>query len=254
MGALQGCTVTEDAAWGLAVGAIGDGVTFASRVAAYGAAATAGTRTQVTATAFTPPTTTGQRSIKSTNAADVYSTGAGAWSVQLNYLNSSFQQQSEVVQLNGTTAVNTVGTDILYIESMVVQQAGADGANVGTIQLMTGINGGGTVIGGINSSDNQTFWGHHYVNGTQTCYLLSINGGATLASGYSYLVAQTLGSANTVGQQVSIPVVHLAGLSNDYDIQVPVAIAGPALITVWECPTTSNASNVAFSGFEYVQG
>jgi hypothetical protein len=245
--------VTMSLAWAIAANVFQDG-TIASRCGGYGSAPTSGARTAVQANAFTPPSATGQRSIKSTSTSDVATTGTGAWTVQLNYLNSSFVSMSETITLNGTTAVNTVGTDILYIENMIVLTVGSTGSNVGTINLYTATAGGGTVIGGINPTDNQTFWAHHYVPTGVTCYVLSFTCGATLSSGYSYLNLVPLGTPNTPGQQIGLPVVHLAGNSEEHDPAVPYVIPGPALLQLYEVPSASNASNIALAGFEYIQG
>ena len=66
---------------------------------------------------YVPPPAGGiQMSVQSSSAADDGSpAGTGAWTVEINYLDASYAEQTEFVTLNGTTAVNTVATDILRV-------------------------------------------------------------------------------------------------------------------------------------------
>ncbi len=100
---------------------------------AQGYTATSATSGKVIrATTYTPQGTNAQRSVNSTSASDT-SAGTGARTVTINYLDTSFVAHSETVTLNGTTAVNTVGTNIAFIENIVVASVGSGGGNVGTI-------------------------------------------------------------------------------------------------------------------------
>jgi hypothetical protein len=108
---------------------------------------------------YAEPASEAQRSIVSTSAQDA-SAGSGAKAVRVTYLNSSYVRSTEDFTLNGTTAVNSVATDIRFIESMQVIQ-GAAAAGAITLRTVTG--GGGTEIMGIASATSQTFAAHHYV-------------------------------------------------------------------------------------------
>jgi hypothetical protein len=209
--------------------------------------------TPVNATTFTAPATTGQRSVSSASAADA-AAGTGAQTIVLTYLDSSFVQHTETIALNGTTPVNTVGTDVFYIESMVVATVGSGGQNAGVISLFTQVAGGGTAIGTIKAGDNQTMWAHHYVAANQSCYILKFVGGATGAVGFTWILAQDLSVAGKPLIQIGLSLVHLAGSSEEHQFSVPLTVKGPAYIQMNEFPTTAVAGNIVQAGFEYVQG
>jgi hypothetical protein len=90
--------------------------------------------------AYSFPSSASQMTVSSDDANDT-SAGSGARSVLITYLDASYENQTELVTLNGTTAVNTVATNILRIQNIVV----ATGAtNAGKIYIGTG-----TVTGGV---------------------------------------------------------------------------------------------------------
>lgn len=156
----------------------------------------------INATAYIAQGTNAQRSLKSTSVLDTGS-GAGAQQVTITYLDASFALHTEVIVLNGTTAVNTVGVNYAYIESMVVTQVGvSQGTNQGAISIYTGTGGSGTV------------WGSIAINqGTA----LSGTGGATNGSpNITFSVAQTLPAGTTLyfSGQAGVPYVLLNAVSN----------------------------------------
>jgi hypothetical protein len=206
----------------------------------------------IRATTYTPQGTNSQRSVKSTSSSDT-STGTGAQTVTINYLDTSFALYSETVTLNGTTAVNTVGTNIAFIESLVVATVGSTGGNVGTIELFTGTAGGGSVWASIAPQDNQTFWAHHYVPAGVTCYLLDFSAGATVVAGQCNInhSGNPL-STNTPQLQIGVTIMHVGAGTWDHEFQVPLAVPGPDLIWLVERPVSSTAST-AVAGFEYIQ-
>jgi hypothetical protein len=118
---------------------------------------------------YTEPSSQAQRSVVSTSANDAYPAGSGARTVRVTFLNSDYALKTEDVNLNGTTPVNTVATDIRFIENIEVI-AGA--ATVGAIKLMTLINGGGTEIAAISASAYNTQFAHHYVPVGKRCWIL----------------------------------------------------------------------------------
>lgn len=206
----------------------------------------------IRATTYTPQGTNSQRSFNSTSALDT-SAGTGAQKVTINYLDTSFVAHSETVTLNGLTAVNTVGTNIALIESIVVSQVGTLGGNQGTIQVWTATGGTGSVWGSIAASDNQTFWAHHYVPTGATCYILSLTAGATVVAGQTNInrTGNPL-STNLPQLQIGVTIMHVAAGTWDHDYEVPLAVVGPDLIFLVERPVASTAST-AVAGFEYIQ-
>jgi len=145
-------------------------------------ASTVTTGTLVYKTDYVEPTSAAQRSIRSDNAADT-SAGTGARTVRVTYYdNTTAGPFTETVTLAGTTWVNTVATNIRYVEKIEVLTTGTDGWNVGIITLRTGTGGGGTDIGTIAANDNQTFWCHHYVPTGMTCFVTSATVGNNATS------------------------------------------------------------------------
>lgn len=137
--------------------------------------ATAGSIAVLRATPYTEPASAAQRSVGSSSASDS-AAGTGARSVRITYFdNTGLGPLSETVVLNGTTPVNTVATNIRFIESLEVITVGSVGTNVGTISLFGATAGGGGTVGTIGVGnlasgigDNNTLWCHHYVSATHT--------------------------------------------------------------------------------------
>lgn len=239
-----------DAGWAVAMGLLDDGATLVGRAQGY-VATSATSGKAVYATTYTPQGADAQRSVKSTSASDT-AAGTGARTVRLTYLTSAFVLKTEDITLNGTTAVATVGTDIAYVESMVVLTAGSGGGNAGTIQLWTSSTGTGTAWATIAASDNQTFFAHHYVPAGVTCYVLSITCGATVVAGQTNLNKLDLATANATQLQIGMTLVHAAANSWDHTFTVPLAVPEKSLIWLVERPVASTAST-ALAGFEYIQ-
>lgn len=78
-----------------------------------------------------------QMSIVSSSASDA-AAGSGARTVVIEYLNGTLDMSVEVVTLNGTTPVNTVATDIRWVQAVYVATAGNGGVTAGTIDLSHG--------------------------------------------------------------------------------------------------------------------
>jgi len=101
----------------------------------------------------------GQRAVVSTSASDANPAGAGAKAVRITFLNSNYQKKIEDVNLNGTTAVATVNTDIRFIEKFEVIKGTAA---VGKITLTTGSTGLGEICS-IGAATTDAFLCHHYI-------------------------------------------------------------------------------------------
>lgn len=64
------------------------------------------------------------------------SAGTGARTVKVHYLNASGNYTHEIVTMNGTTPVNTVATNIRFVQQITVQTNGSFGArNAGNITI-----------------------------------------------------------------------------------------------------------------------
>lgn len=133
---------------------------------------------EVMKTAYVEQTAQAQRSIVSSDANDT-SAGLGARQITIYYIPlGGGPLKTEVITLNGVTPVNTVNTDICYIEKMEVTSWGLIAYNVGTINLFTGLAGAGTVFGSIAPQDNRTYWAHHYNVSGKITRIVSISFGS----------------------------------------------------------------------------
>jgi hypothetical protein len=238
--------------WAAALGLI-PGITF-GRSTGYTANATAAIQ-KIRAGTYAPalPGAAAQRSLSSASANDA-AAGTGARTVLITYLTTAFVVKTETVTLNGVTAVNTVGTDIAYIESIVVATCGSGLVNAGVITLFNATAGGGGALATILASDNQTFFAHHYVPAGKTCYVVNASIGGSLVAG--------IGTANRTGDpsQINLPTVgiggqypHILGGLTDHDFRIPIPVPGPDLIVLSEKPNAATVSNVAYGTFEWIQ-
>lgn len=198
-------------------------------------------------TAYTEQTTNAQRSIVSSSALDT-AIGTGARTVLITYFTATFTGPfTETVTLAGIVPVNTVATNICYIESIKVLTAGSTGSNAGIITLKAAIAGGGATIGTMNALDNQTFWGHHYVAAGKVCNISGISvshNGTTVGSGGVFVVkAKDLAIANAVDRQVT-DFIRLYGQASTFarDYNSSIRINGPARFIVYVTPETSSST------------
>lgn len=81
-----------------------------------------------------PPAGGIQMAFVSDNVNDT-AAGTGARTADIHYLNASFVEMSENIILNGTTAVNTIATDILRINDIHVMTVGTNETSVGNLSL-----------------------------------------------------------------------------------------------------------------------
>ena len=222
---------------------------------AFGDITTAATtRTLVRRTTYTEQTTDAQRRIVSSSANDA-AAGTGARTVRITYFNSAGAGPfTETVTLNGTTAVNTVATDICFIEQLEVLTAGSGGVNAGIISIQTLAN---VTFGRIAVGNNQTFWCHHYIPTGKTCNITGLScghNGTTVGSGALFtLNVKYFSVANSVETQVS-DFVRLYGQTSTFarTYTSPIKIVGPARIQTYVTPETASSTiyRAAFDFFE----
>lgn len=202
-------------------------------------------------TAYTEQTTNAQRSIASASANDT-AAGTGARTIQITYLDSTGAgPYTETVTLNGTSYVNTVATNICFIEQMEVLTAGSGLTNAGILTLKAATAGGGATIGTINAGDRQTFWAHHYVPVGKEANITGISvshNGTTVGSGGVFVVkSQKIGVTNAIETQVT-DFVRLYGQSSTFArvYTSPVKVAGPAKLFLYVTP--ESASSFVYRG------
>jgi len=223
--------------------------TIASRANGYVASSSVAGKV-IRATTYTPQGADAGRSVVSTSANDT-SAGTGMRTVRIDYLTALFEAKSETLALNGLTAVNTVNTDIAYIESIIAVTVGSGGGNAGTIQVWTATGGTGSIWGSIAVGDSMTFWAHHYVPAGKTCYVLTTTGAGSLA-GQTNLVRIDLSATGFPGLQVGTTLTHAANNSFDHYYTVPLVVQEKSLVYLTDKPTAATAST-AYGSFDYIQ-
>lgn len=88
-----------------------------------------------TATTLPVPADAGeQMTVVSDNAADALA-GTGAQIVMIHYVDANGVEQVELINMNGVTPVNTVATNIRFVQEIHVQQAGTGLLAAGTITI-----------------------------------------------------------------------------------------------------------------------
>jgi hypothetical protein len=212
---------------------------------------TAGALTLLRATTYTEPAAAAQRSIVSASASDT-AAGTGARTVRITYYdNSGNGPLFETVTLNGTTAVNTVATDIRFIESLMVITAGSLSTNAGIISLYTGLAGAGSVIGSIGVGsivtgvgDGVTQWAHHYVAAGYSVQLstfsMGIQSGGGNTSGRFFIRVTCPLIANSA--DVTAGDVVLVNGSYLRQFQYPLEEPGFCRLTAYVIPAVNNCT------------
>lgn len=213
----------------------------------------ANTFVAVRQTTYVEQTTNGQRSIVSTSANDS-AAGTGARTVTITYLDASgngpFQ---ETVTLNGLTPVNTTNTNICFIERMDVATVGANGSNVGTLNLYTGTGATGVIFAAIGVGaiaagvgDNQTFYAHHYVpvGYAVTGYYISVGIIASAGGGSSISVIRFRNpTVATSPWRLASDIVNAAqGNSTARIYYASIKIPGPLVIAGFGTPANNNST------------
>lgn len=184
--------------------------------------------------------------VSSSSAADT-STGTGARTVTVVGLDPDYNQISEVVTLNGQTAVNTVNSYIRLTEA-TVDTAGSGEQNAGTIY-----GGTGTVTAGVPQTvyfamvlgDNQTLKALWTVPANHTAYLqTALYAAATAQSGKFAtveLVSRPFGSVFQVRDRF---VLNTGSVDQFYNI--PLRFNEKTDIEV-RCKGNSSTANIAVS-------
>jgi len=199
-------------------------------------------------TTYTEQTSNAQRSFKSSSASDA-AAGTGARTLSFTYYTAAFLGPfTETLTLNGTTPVNTINTDICYIDQIKVLTAGSGGSNAGTITMNAAAGGLGAVIGTVGIGDNQTYWCHRYVPIGKTAHVTAQwagHNGTVVGSGSTFIVrARRLNISGAVETQISDS-FRLYGQSSSVQRNYGTAleVVGPAIILTYAIPETSSSVN-----------
>lgn len=224
----------------------------------YGIVTTSGTtEVSVRKTTYTEQSSNAQRSVVSSSVLDT-ALGTGARTVKITYYTLTGSGPfTEVVTLNGIVAVNTVATNICFVEKIEVVTAGALGITGGTISLKAAAAGLGATIGTIATGDQQTFWGHHYVPLGVSAYITGIslsNDKSAIDAGAVFrLKSFPIGVTDAIEKQVT---EHLRYFAQDSTYgrtyHSPIVVQGPARLTAYVVPDNGTTMNnrCAFDFYE----
>ena len=215
------------------------------------------TITAIRSTTYTEPSSGAQRSVASSSANDT-SAGTGARTLRITYytLNAGTVAGpfTEDVTLNGTTAVNTVATNICFIEKLVVLTVGSGGVNAGTITLYGSTAGGGGTVWTIAIGINKTFGAHHYVPSGMTANITGFLGGIKGADTSGFILrSKNPADANAAENQISDLLRAPSSGSTPLRIYgTPIEVEGPARITAYAVPD-STSSRTYYASFDYYE-
>ncbi len=216
---------------------------------------TGSTLTVMRATAYVQQTSNAQRSLVSSSADDA-SAGTGARTVKITYYDQTMLGPfTETVTMNGVTPVDTVASDICFIEKMETITVGSQLGNVGTITLKDTTGGGGATIGTIAAGDGVTYWCHHYVGTNKVFRLVALMGSIKgMNSGVLEVHKTTPTVANTPEYTIS-PKLRIGSNSTDSaNFSVPIRVEGPALVLVYGRSDASSGNLDWFSKIGFYEG
>lgn len=111
-----------------------------------------------------------QMTLISENDADNGATATGILTLVLSYLDAAGDAQFEIVTMNGTTAVDTVATDIRFVQDMQSLTVGSGGVAAGNIRIYRKITNT-RVYSMIAAGGNQDLVPHKMVPRAKTLYL-----------------------------------------------------------------------------------
>jgi hypothetical protein len=204
-------------------------------------------RVVVQRTTYTEQSSNAQRSFASSSANDA-SAGTGARTIVLTYFTSTGTGPfTETITLNGTSYVNTVATNICYVEHITVATVGSTGSNVGIITMKAAAAGGGATIWTVSATSNAAYGSHHYVSLNKTCTVSGIScahNGTTVGSGALFtLNFQPILIANSAEIQVS-DFVRLYGQSSTFSRVYfsPIKVLGFGRLRLYCTPETTSST------------
>lgn len=210
----------------------------------YVATSAAQTAYPVLATAYAPPGSATQCSLKSTSANDT-AAGSGAQVVSINYLDASMARHTTTVTLNGTTAVALSVSDLAWVDSMTVTQVGTNlGVNAGTITLYPSANGTGTPIAAIQvDGTGVTQYAHKYVAEGETLSLIGVIAGSGAVQGAFYVLYENPLVTNAPWTAFGPPIAHLGGDSKVFEYPAALSLPGPARVVLYTRPSAATADS-----------
>lgn len=179
------------------------------------------------------PTTELAMTLVSANAADS-TTGGGARTVSIYYLNASFVEQSVTVTLNATTAVS-VAADMYRVNNMRVASVGSSGAPAGNLTLAAGGVTYGFITAG-KTRQRQMVW---TVPASNTLYMTNVafsagNQNPAKVGGARFTVRANYDdkSVTVLQRGLFMPYAEVILFNNSYNRDVDPPIKFPATVDV----------------------
>lgn len=225
---------------------------FAGRRDGFVATAAAATFT-VEPTTYTEPASAAQRSIASANANDT-AAGTGARTVEITYYDGSMNGPfTETITMNGVTPVNTVATNIRFIEKMEVITAGSLQVNNGIISLFGATGGGGGTVWTIPAFLTRAEAARHYIASGKIMSLKTILGVSNNTAALAFLRVRDpvsgIGAHRYIGPTIRLSSAASGGQVTELEA---FTISGPARLTMFVLTDTSAASTIA-AGFSFYE-
>lgn len=136
------------------------------QIVAQGSDVWHGTDTSVTI----PPSGGEQMQLVCANASDT-SDGTGIREVEIHYLDSAGVQQSETLATSGTTVVDTIATDMRFIQDIHASKVGSNGVAVGDIHIQSKNIGGNPRYNMILAGGNMSLTINKMIPAGKTLYI-----------------------------------------------------------------------------------
>lgn len=204
--------------------------------------------------AFELPASSGvQMSIVSTSANDS-SGGSGVRQVEIHYLDSSLNEQIELVSLNGLTPVTTSATNIRFINCMHIETIGTTPYAIGDITASNG----GTVYSQISAGDVRCTSSAKMVPAGKNLYIAGVSGGAVSSTADAKvvirMVASELDSKQYLDPLIFMPFGSAAQQNGTatFNFKVPPRFSPGTVVAATS--TVDKAATIAASWFGWLEG
>ena len=177
--------------------------------------------------------------VSSTSTLDT-SAGVGARTISILGINSTGNEVSETVTLNGQTAVNTIHT-YTEIQSALVTSVGSATHNEGNISIGTGTVTGGVpavIYGHILATENASLMGHFTIPAGYTGYLISGSISSGTEGGGSYIIGRLKIRENGLIYTAAVTTFNNGKI--DYEFKYPIKVNAGACISATAKSTANN--------------
>lgn len=192
-----------------------------------------------------------QMTVVSSSANDT-AAGSGARTIKIHYLDASGNYYHEYLTLNGTTGVNTVATNIRFIQSISVETLGSfGGRNAGNITIYK-LGDTATVYARIVAGNNVSLNSARMIPNGKIFYLTSINVSATSSKPVSARLVATCDHAGVYSEGVFQfeEIIECQDSVATMTFRVPRKVPSLAIIKGIAVSTTAGGSvSVSYDGW-----